>query len=78
LVLLASNLALASVQGEMMTRATKAADQVRLARYDRLVSVLSRNCPIRGGESPAKIGRWLWAYNALFAVHVAKGSDGRR
>lgn len=47
----------------------------RLARYDRLVRTLSRNCPLGDKPSPLKAARWRRAYNTLFKVAAMKGAQ---
>lgn len=43
-------------------------ETVRLKRYDRLVRMLARNCPLGDKPSPLKVMRWRRAYNMLFTV----------
>ncbi len=53
-------------------------DGERLLLYDRLVRLLSKNCPLGDKPSPEKIGRWRYAYNALFDVAAAREGSTRR
>ena len=46
-------------------------DNSRLALYDRLVKMLSANCPLGDDPSPSKVVKWRRAYNALFSVEAA-------
>jgi hypothetical protein len=47
-------------------------DRERVTAYDRLVTILSRNCPLSPNPTPVKMRRWKRAYNALFSVAMAR------